>query len=43
MTSITLMQNHRDPIVDNLIEIYEEAESRGIIKGSSGTSGKARR
>jgi len=43
MCSITLMQNHRDPIVDNLIEIYEEAESRGIIKGSSGTSGKARR
>jgi len=43
MCSITLMQNHRDPIVDNLIEIYEEAENRGIIKGSSGTSGKARR
>ena len=43
MSSITLMQNHRDPIVDNLIEIYEEAENRGIIKGSSGTSGKARR
>ena len=43
MCSITLMQNHRDPIVDSLIEIYEEAESRGIIKGSSGTSGKARR
>ena len=43
MCSITLLQNHRDPIVDNLIEIYEEAENRGIIKGSSGTSGKARR
>ena len=43
MCSITLMQNHRDPIVDNLIEIYEEAEDRGIIKSSSGTSGRARR
>tara|TARA_R110000803_G_scaffold88595_3_gene155569 strand:+ start:139 stop:873 length:735 start_codon:yes stop_codon:yes gene_type:complete len=43
MCSITLLKNHRDPIVDNLIEIYEEAENRGIIKGSSGTSGKARR
>ena len=40
MTAITLMQNHRDPIVDDLIEIYEEAEERGIVKGSSGTSGK---
>jgi len=43
MCSITLIQNHRDPIVDNLIEIYEEAENKGIIKGTSGTSGKARR
>lgn len=43
MCAITLLQNHRDPIVDDLIEIYEEAENRGIIKGSSGTSGKARR
>jgi len=42
MTSITLMQNHRDPIVDSLIEIYEEAAERGIITGSSGTSGKSR-
>lgn len=43
MCSITLMQNHRDPIVDDLIEIYEEAEGRGIIKGTSGSSGRARR
>ena len=43
MCSITLLQNHRDPIVDDLILIYEEAEDRGIIKGSSGTSGKTRR
>ena len=39
MCSITLQTNHRDPIVDSLIEIYEEAEKRGIFKGTSGTSG----
>ena len=43
MTSITLMQNHRDPIVDDLIEIYEEAEKKGIFKGTSGSSGKAKK
>jgi len=38
MTAVTLMNNHRDPIVDNLLEIYEEAEERGLagIQGSSG-------
>ena len=43
MGSITLMQNHRDPIVDDLINIYEEAESRGIIKSTSGSSGRSKR
>jgi phosphate starvation-inducible PhoH-like protein len=43
MTGITLLKNHRDPIVDELIEIYNEAEDRGIIKSSSGTSGRARK
>jgi phosphate starvation-inducible PhoH-like protein len=42
MIGITLLKNHRDPIVDELIEIYNEAEDRGIIKGSSGTSGRSR-
>ena len=32
MEGVTLQQNHRDPIVDELIEIYNEAEDRGIIK-----------
>jgi len=38
MTAVTLMNNHRDPIVDDLLEIYEEAEERGLagIQGSSG-------
>ena len=43
MAGITLMNNHRDPIVDELIEIYTEAEDRGIIKSSSGTSGRLKR
>jgi phosphate starvation-inducible PhoH-like protein len=38
MAGITLKQNHRDPIVSDLIELYEEAEERGLagIQGSSG-------
>jgi phosphate starvation-inducible PhoH-like protein len=35
MVGITLMQNHRDPIVDNLIEIYEEAEEKGITNSNN--------
>ena len=42
MSGVTLMQNHRDPIVDDLIEIYEEAEERGILS-TSGSSGKSRK
>ena len=37
------MENHRDPIVDDLLEIYEEAAERGIVKGSSGTSGRSKK
>jgi phosphate starvation-inducible PhoH-like protein len=33
MVGITLKHNHRDPIVEGLIEIYEDAEERGITKG----------
>lgn len=40
MSAITLMNNHRDPIVDDLLEVYEEAEERGIVSSSSGTSGR---
>lgn len=43
MVGITLLKNHRDPIVDDLIEFYSEAEDRGVIKGSSGTSGRLKR
>jgi len=40
MVGISLTTNHRDPIVDDLLDVYEEAEERGIVKGSSGTSGR---
>ena len=33
MTAITLTHNHRDSIVDDLIEIYEEATEKGIVNG----------
>ena len=36
MCSITLQQNHRDPIVDDLIAVYEEAFERGATLSSSG-------
>jgi phosphate starvation-inducible PhoH-like protein len=43
MCSITLIKNHRDPIVDDLISLYEEAAEIGIITSSSGTSGKSKK
>ena len=43
MCSITLIKNHRDPIVDDLISIYEDAAEQGITLGSAGTSGKSRK
>ena len=35
MCSITLIKNHRDPIVDDLITLYEEANENGITTPSS--------
>ena len=43
MAGITLKQNHRDPIVDDLLQMYEEAAEIGITTGSAGTSGKAKK
>ena len=40
LESITLFQNHRDPIVTDLISYYEEAADIGIQLGTSGTSRK---
>lgn len=35
MIGITLLQNHRDPIVDDLLEVYEEASEKGIVNPPS--------
>src|SRR5210317_321826 len=43
MTAITLKQNHRDPIVEDLINIYEEAAERGLNLGTSGTNGRSKK
>ena len=43
MCSITLVKNHRDPIVDDLITLYEEANENGITTPSSGTNGKSKK
>jgi phosphate starvation-inducible protein PhoH and related proteins len=43
MISITLLTNHRDSIVDDLIKIYEEAEINGKTLNSVGTSGRSKK
>ena len=43
MCAITLKQNHRDPIVDDLLQMYEEAAEIGITNGSAGTSGRSKK
>jgi len=40
LCGITLTTNHRDSIVEDLINIYNEAEEKGINLGTSGSSGK---
>ena len=40
MVGVTLMQNHRDPIVSDLINYYEEAKENGLKLGTSGNSRK---
>lgn len=40
MVGITLKQNHRDPIVEDLINVYEDATERGIMSSTSGTSSR---
>jgi phosphate starvation-inducible protein PhoH len=38
LCGITLTTNHRDSIVEDLINIYNEAEEKGINLGTSGSS-----
>ena len=40
MVGISLMTNHRDPIVEDLINLYDEAEENGITLGTSGSINK---
>ena len=40
MCSISLKTNHRDPIVEDLIGLYEEATEQGIQLNTSGSNGK---
>ena len=40
MCGISLLTNHRDSIVEDLINLYDEAEANGINLGTSGSSGK---
>jgi phosphate starvation-inducible PhoH-like protein len=42
MCAISLKTNHRDPIVEDLIGLYEEAEERGINFGTAGSSGRGK-
>jgi phosphate starvation-inducible protein PhoH and related proteins len=43
MYSITLLQNHRDPIVAEIIKVYEDAAERGLTLNTSGTNGNTRK
>jgi len=38
MIGITLLQNHRDPIVDSLLDLYEEATEKGIVNSPNETT-----
>jgi len=40
MVGISLVTNHRDPIVKDLINLYDEAEENGLDLGTSGYSNK---
>ena len=40
LEAITLKQNHRDPIVEDLIEYYGNAKEQGINLSTSGSSNK---
>ena len=40
MCAISLKTNHRDPIVNDLINLYSEALEQGINLGTSGSSGR---
>ena len=43
LEAISLKQNHRDPIVEELINLYNDAYEKGMSLGSSGTNGNSKK
>jgi phosphate starvation-inducible PhoH-like protein len=43
LEAISLKQNHRDPIVEDLINLYNDAYEQGLSLGNSGTTGSSKR
>ena len=43
LEAISLKQNHRDPIVEDLINLYNDAYEKGITLGTSGTNGNSKK
>ena len=43
LEAISLKQNHRDPIVEELINLYNDAYEKGMNLGSSGTNGSSKK
>ncbi len=43
LCAITLKQNHRDPIVEDLINLYNDAYEQGLSLGTSGTNGNSKK
>ena len=43
LEAISLKQNHRDPIVEDLINLYNDAYEQGLSLGTSGITGNSKR
>ena len=43
LCAISLKQNHRDPIVEDLINLYNDAYEQGFSLGTSGTNGSSKK
>ena len=43
LEAISLKQNHRDPIVEDLINLYNDAYEKGLTLGTSGSSGNSKK
>jgi phosphate starvation-inducible PhoH-like protein len=43
LEAISLKQNHRDPIVEDLINLYNDAYEQGLSLGISGTTGNSKK